>query len=323
MPGTPSWHRKNLRDLITMVEMWGMPNFFLTFTADEVSETRWKEITTIEKLAHGYNENFTWKDCPVECALLFHGRLHNFLNKHIMGGSKILGHVQHYLVRYEIQNRGSLHAHIILWISNEDVDKTTKEIAAYIPTVDEPTTNHSNELRSLVITKQIHRCRDACRFMPGCATCKYGFPYEPHYQIEPSIDPQSSRWLYFRPGYEHRNVVPYHPTVLLLWKAHMNIQRVTNSSISHYLLKYAMKIEPCTTLNLNEADAERLGLHGLDTVKLRIIAAAILSKPISTTEAALNCLMIPTITKSEAVEYVDSSSSELRQRLVSHTTRLY
>ncbi|MCO5579219.1 hypothetical protein L7F22_033073 [Adiantum nelumboides] len=48
MPGTPPWHCKNLKHLIAMVDMWGLPDFFLTFTADEVSVTRSNEIEVIE-----------------------------------------------------------------------------------------------------------------------------------------------------------------------------------------------------------------------------------------------------------------------------------
>jgi hypothetical protein len=31
------------------------------------------------------------------------------------------------------------------------------------------------------------------------------------------------KWEYYSPQYEDRNVVPYHPTLLLLWGSHLNI----------------------------------------------------------------------------------------------------
>ncbi|MCO5577392.1 hypothetical protein L7F22_031224 [Adiantum nelumboides] len=123
--------------------------------------------------------------------------------------------------------------------------------------------------------------------------------------------------MYYRPGYEHQNVVPYHPTILLLWGAHMNIQRVTNSSMSYYLLKYTMKEETIGTLNISAEAAIKLGLEGLDKIKLQVISAALLTKPISATEAALNCLQIPIISKSEAVHYIDSSPPDIRQHILS------
>jgi hypothetical protein len=45
-----------------------------------------------------------------------------------------------------------------------------------------------------------------------------------------------------------RNVVPYLPGLLLLWKGHLNVQRVTQEGWSVYLLKYQLKVRllaPC------------------------------------------------------------------------------
>ena len=55
MPGSPSWHRRQLKDLIMMVDAWGLPDFFLTFIADEVTDTRWQEINVIKSIATHYN----------------------------------------------------------------------------------------------------------------------------------------------------------------------------------------------------------------------------------------------------------------------------
>jgi hypothetical protein len=39
--GSPQWHKRNLKDLMcTVVDYWGMPHFFLTLTADEMSRTK-------------------------------------------------------------------------------------------------------------------------------------------------------------------------------------------------------------------------------------------------------------------------------------------
>lgn len=40
LPGSPEWHRNQLSDLLTMVEAWGLPSFFFTLTADEITKTR-------------------------------------------------------------------------------------------------------------------------------------------------------------------------------------------------------------------------------------------------------------------------------------------
>ena len=40
LPGSPSWHRKQLNDLLFLVQEWGMPHFFLTMTCHIILVTR-------------------------------------------------------------------------------------------------------------------------------------------------------------------------------------------------------------------------------------------------------------------------------------------
>lgn len=131
--GTPSFHRRHLKDLTTMVNYWDLPSFFVTLTGDKVSSTRWTEITCIETILTKINEQFTWHDTPVECAMTFHVRLKMFLWNYIFGGPEQLGKVNHYVIRYEVQNRGSLHAHIMVWVQEEDIEWISNEIDAHIP----------------------------------------------------------------------------------------------------------------------------------------------------------------------------------------------
>jgi hypothetical protein len=45
---------------------------FLTFTSKEISSLKWAKIDQLEKLIKSIQMNMTWKDCLVECAILFH-----------------------------------------------------------------------------------------------------------------------------------------------------------------------------------------------------------------------------------------------------------
>lgn len=48
----------------------------------------------------------------------------------------------------------------------------------------------------------------------GCCvndTCKYRFPFKSHEDQACTMDQKSGIYTYYRPGEEHRNVVPYHP----------------------------------------------------------------------------------------------------------------
>ncbi len=50
MPNTPSWHRRNLQDLLALVDRWGLPTHFLTLTADEFSPTHWEEVDSLQDM---------------------------------------------------------------------------------------------------------------------------------------------------------------------------------------------------------------------------------------------------------------------------------
>ena len=120
--GTPRWHKSHLQDLLAMVEQFGMPQFFLTLTADETSSLRWEEVIQIEDIAKTIDPSMSWKDCLVQCATLFHARVQKFMHDVLLTGPKILGTINQYVIRYELQSRGSVHAHIILWMNAVDVE---------------------------------------------------------------------------------------------------------------------------------------------------------------------------------------------------------
>ena len=64
----------------------------------------------------------SWKDLTVECTTLFHARVQKFMQEILLIGPKILGTIDQYVIRYELQSRGSVHAHIHLWMNSVDVE---------------------------------------------------------------------------------------------------------------------------------------------------------------------------------------------------------
>ena len=97
-----------------MVDKFGMSDLFFTLTTDEASSLRWEDVADIEQIVQKIDKSITWKDCHVEYASLFHSHVQKFLHDYILSGPCILGRVKEYVVRYKIQFRGSLHAHIML-----------------------------------------------------------------------------------------------------------------------------------------------------------------------------------------------------------------
>ena len=232
--------------------------------------------------------------------------------------------MKEYVVRYEIQFRGSLYAHIMLWIEHTDLERVASETTASAPTVFnstsgnfiEPSDTEQNTLFKTMISKQLHACTSRCHNRKSHGTCKYEFLFPPHTKEQTTYNVDTRRRDYYRPRNEDRNVVPYHAIILLLWGAHINLQRVNTTYWSYYLLKYAMKCEPHGPIQLDKTNAERLGLQGASNSQLQLISSLIISKPISLAEAALACLHIPVIHKSRIVKYIDSNPPMLRTKLV-------
>ena len=50
----------------------------------------------------------------------------------LLTGSKILGTIDQYVIQYELQSRGSMHAHIIMWRNSVDLERITNKITAAV-----------------------------------------------------------------------------------------------------------------------------------------------------------------------------------------------
>ncbi len=117
--------------------------------------------------------------------------------------------------------------------------------------------------------------------------------------------------------YAIRNVVAYHPTLLFLWGAHMNMLWITSSLWSHYLLKYSMKCEPHGCIELNTKNASCLSWQNISPLYLKLIFTLFTLKPVSPTEVALTCLQIPIVQKNIGVKYIDSKHPHLQTKVLS------
>lgn len=83
--------------------------------------------------------------------------------------------------------------------------------------------------------KQLHRCENRCILNKSRNQCKHSFSFnaQPYQQFK--FNNYTNHREYHRPKYEDHNVVPYHASLLLLWGAHLNIQRTTPLYWSYYL----------------------------------------------------------------------------------------
>lgn len=219
----------------------------MTLTAND----SWPELKQI--LSNNKNKSSIMN--PVEVSEYFFQRLYlmmehinskkgmkNFNKKLVFSSNKslnlgIFGKVNHYWIRIECQNRGSLHAHMLFWLNHDRKDL----VQAEIPTASDP---YNTKLREYVQKYQIHKCVPTRCFKSknNLFKCKYGFPYDIIDSDKLSVD--GSRFYYKRTKTQDKNVVPYNAKLLLMWQGHVNVQYVTKRGIEQYLVKYIFKEEP-------------------------------------------------------------------------------
>jgi hypothetical protein len=117
-----------------------MPRFFQLLTTNKMTSTRWPKFNDMEYLVKQIHQNMSWKNYPMECATLFHSCVNIFMHQHILKDNGILSKIKEYVIHYELQHRGFVHAHIILWVDENDLQKITNEIITCIPNVFDNTT---------------------------------------------------------------------------------------------------------------------------------------------------------------------------------------
>jgi len=170
-----------------------------------------------------------------------------------------LGKVTHYFWKKEYQARGAPYYHVLLWIdsapmigkhSDKDVlSWIQNRIVCHIP--DEKT---SPELHRLVTKFQLHTCSKYCKHTKKYGNifvtkCKFKFPHELTEEgllnpVQESLKSHNKIYtLQCAPGEERIN--DYNPLLLLLWKANMDIQFISESSLAlaYYVTGYVTKAE--------------------------------------------------------------------------------
>ena len=188
--GSPAYYNKLLFDLLGMVRQLGNCTWFLTLSAADLKWTDTIQIIAAQNGQHLSDEdicNLTWEQkClwlrtnPVTAARHFDHRLQTFMKTLIMGNSHPIGHIQDFKYRIEFQQRGSPHAHMLIWIKDapQVKDGNPKVVSQFVDqyiTCSVP--SDDEELAELVKTDQKHSHSAACR-KPG-KSCRFSFPRPP------------------------------------------------------------------------------------------------------------------------------------------------
>ena len=119
--------------------------------------------------------------------------------------------------RVELQNRGALHIHLLLWIKDDKITKIFN-----VNDCIRARMHQNTEVNDKVKKYQIHTCQSPRCFKYGkklFTKCKYGFPFE--LCPEDFLDEENNLYKYKRLIEDDRKIVPYNPTLLLLWDGHI------------------------------------------------------------------------------------------------------
>jgi len=245
--GDTYFHRKQLH-LNAMMNKLGLPTLFITLS---MAENRWTHLQDI--LSKSDNENTLPTNRPFHCANYFVHKFQSLKNKLYKKPDLTgFGEITDFFDRVEFQNRGSAHTHSCYWTTNSIETMISNDIIR--STI--PDSQYEPELYTAVIANQIHTCNHHCQGpAPPGQTCKKGFP-RPFSQTT-HYEEGNCRYIYKCLTQADSWVVPYHPAILLLWDAHINIQYITDKGFARYISKYMVKTEPSHIFNIYENDLLR------------------------------------------------------------------
>ena len=252
------WYLKK-SDLNCMFRNWGSPTFFVTLSCSEYESADITEyLRKVNQVPSSYSISKLCTEDPVSVSRKFSSKFHSFFQTVLLKG-EVLGKVDHYYWKKEYQARGAPHYHMLLWINGAPVigrDDPKKVIAwmEHYMTCHIPDSKTDPELHRLVTKYQAHKCSRYCRRRRRhgktfVTYCKFGFPRETCdsttlHNVQDRLK-KRKRIYELQRNESERRINDYNPLMLLLWKANMDIQFVSESSLAlaHYLSSYVTKAE--------------------------------------------------------------------------------
>ncbi|XP_052254042.1 uncharacterized protein LOC127860188 isoform X1 [Dreissena polymorpha] len=185
--GTPPYWKKCMYKHCRS-KTFGIFTFFLT-----LSDLKWADTLDAilrqqgRQLDNEQIENLSWEEKtllrsnPVTTARPFDHRLNCFFNDILFGSAQPLGKITHYSYRIEFHQRGSPHAHCVLWVENAPkATDSNEEIADFIDeyiTCKIPSQEDEPDLHNFETTVQKHHHTYTC--WKKSTICRFHFPKLP------------------------------------------------------------------------------------------------------------------------------------------------
>ena len=322
-------------DLNCMVREHGPPTLFLTLSCAEYDAP---DIAAYLHKVNDVPDNYPiGKLCaedPISVSRKFSKKFHDFFNEVILKG-KVLGQITDYFWKKEYQSRGAPHYHILLWVEDasiigKDPDDEVLEWIQQRITCRIPDETSNPDLYRLVTKYQLHKCSDYCKRKVKVGSifitrCKFGFPRPEtdNAKVNSVEDCLKSRHKIYNlaRSFSETRVNDYNPALLLLWRANLDIQFVSEDSLAlaHYVTGYVTKAEKSHLLDLwNEVTSDRSLYSKLWSVGVRSLR----SRECGMYEASDILLGDQLCRKSETVQWIPADLPQKRKRRLKNHTKL-
>ena len=191
--GSPAYWQRELYELLAMVRTLGIPTWFMTLSA---ADLHWLEM--LETLAIHRGKRLSvrqirrmsikeraeqLKNDPVSSVTTFKYRVECFFRDFLLQDTHPVGKITEHAIKTEFQERGSPHAHCLLWVDGApklDID-SDEDVCAFIDEyvsgiIPDSTDISKKYIGKLVRQYETHRHSSYCRRRHAC---RFGFPKAP------------------------------------------------------------------------------------------------------------------------------------------------
>ena len=187
--GSPAYWQHQLYEVLAMIRSLGIPTWFLTLSA---ADLHWPEmiqatmrqygvVITKEEVAQmdWQTKSDKLQSNPVTGVQVFQHRVEAFFSEYLLSKDNPVGDIHDHVIKIEFQERGTPHAHCLLWARNApriDVD-SDEEVCKYIDEhISGVVPNDDEELKELILRLETHSHSAYCR---RNSSCRFGFPKAP------------------------------------------------------------------------------------------------------------------------------------------------
>lgn len=191
--GSPAYWQQQLYELLAMLRSLGIPTFFLTLSPADLHWVEMIEAFLIHEGKYMSREQIMrmpvkeraekLKTNPVTAVRMFQHRVESFFKFYLLSSNHPIGEITEYAIKIEFQQRGSPHAHCLLWVKDAPkVDVDDDEIVcSYIDKYISgsiPDGSDENEMMMINLLKKYesHSHNSYCR---RNHKCRFGFPKAP------------------------------------------------------------------------------------------------------------------------------------------------